>query len=152
MLDIGDKIPQFVLPNQDGEMVKSSQFEGNPLVVYFYPRDSSPACTIEACSFRDYYPKFKKRKIPVIGISTDDIASHKRFCVNNKLLFILLSDPVKNTINAFGAWGEKKIFGVPRKGIIRATFIIDSEGRVKNVFPRVKPAGHAAEVLAALDA
>ncbi len=151
MLNPGDKMPKFILPDQNGEIVKSSKFHGKPLVVYFYYRNYTPGCTTEACSFRDSYELFKKRGIPVIGISTDPIASHKRFADSNNLSFILLSDPEKKVIKAFGAWREKKTFGLTREGIIRSTFIIDAEGKIKKVFPKVKPSDHAEEVLAALD-
>ena len=151
MLSPGEKMPKFALPDQNGEIIKSSRFQGKPLIVYFYRRDYTPGCTIGACSFRDRHSIFEKRGVSIVGISTDPIAIHKRFADNNNLSFTLLSDPEKKVMKAFGAWGEKKTFGVTREGIIRSTFVIDADGKIKKVFRRVKPSEHAEKVLAALD-
>ncbi|WP_304224720.1 thioredoxin-dependent thiol peroxidase [Gracilinema caldarium] len=150
MLQIGDKMPTFELPDQEGKLVKSSDFAGKPLVVYFYPKDDTPGCTKEACSFRDSFKEFKDRGITVIGISADTAQAHGKFASKYNLPFVLLSDPDKSVIKAFGAWGEKKMYGKSYEGIIRSTFVIDAEGKVKKVFPKVKPEDHAQEVLAAL--
>ncbi|MCA1951347.1 MAG: thioredoxin-dependent thiol peroxidase [Treponema sp.] len=150
MLQIGDKMPTFELPDQEGKLVKSSDFAGKPLVVYFYPKDDTPGCTKEACSFRDSFKEFTDRGVAVIGISADTAQAHGKFASKYNLPFILLSDPDKSVIKAFGAWGEKKMYGKSYEGIIRSTFVIDAEGNVKKVFPKVKPEDHAQEVLKAL--
>ncbi|QQO09214.1 thioredoxin-dependent thiol peroxidase [Breznakiella homolactica] len=151
MLREGDKMPKFALPDQNGDIIKSSKFKGKPLVVYFYPRDSTPGCTKEACSFRDVYADYKKRGITVIGISADTVASHENFARKNKLSIILLSDPDKEVIKAFGALGEKKMFGKTYMGILRSTFAVGADGIIKKVFPKVKPEGHGGEVLKAFE-
>ncbi|AEJ18811.1 thioredoxin-dependent thiol peroxidase [Gracilinema caldarium] len=150
MLQIGDTIPFFELPDQQGKLVKSSGFAGKPLVIYFYPRDDTPGCTKEACSFRDAFKEFYNRGVTLIGISADTPQSHGKFASKYNLPFILLSDTEKSVIKAFGAWGEKKMYGKSYEGIIRSTFVINSQGKIVKVFPKVKPEDHAKEVLAVL--
>ncbi len=150
MLKEGDRMPSFELPDQDGNLVRSADFAGKPLVVYFYPKDSTPGCTTEACSFRDAYAEYRERGVAVVGISADSPASHRKFADKFSLPFTLLADPDKKVITAFGAWGEKKMYGKPYQGILRSTFVIGPDGAVKKVFPKVSPAGHAEEILAIL--
>lgn len=143
-------MPSFELPDQQGKLVKSSDFAGKPLVVYFYPKDDTPGCTKEACSFRDTFKEYHDRGIIVIGISADTPQAHGKFASKYNLPFILLSDTEKSVIKAFGAWGEKKMYGKSYEGIIRSTFVIDGQGKIKRVFPKVKPENHAKEVLETL--
>ena len=150
MLQRGDPMPAFELSDQQGKLIKSSEFAGKPLVIYFYPKDDTPGCTKEACSFRDAFKEYQDRGITVIGISADSSESHKNFAAKFNLPFILLADPDKAVIKAFGAWGEKKMYGKSYEGIIRSTFVIDARGTIKKVFPKVKPEDHAREVLEAL--
>uniref|UniRef100_A0A7C3IM26 thioredoxin-dependent peroxiredoxin n=1 Tax=Gracilinema caldarium TaxID=215591 RepID=A0A7C3IM26_9SPIR len=150
MLQVGDSMPSFELPDQQGKLVKSSDFAGKPLVVYFYPKDDTPGCTKEACSFRDTFKEYHDRGIIVIGISADTPQAHGKFASKYNLPFILLSDTEKSVIKAFGAWGEKKMYGKSYEGIIRSTFVIDGQGKIKRVFPKVKPENHAKEVLETL--
>jgi peroxiredoxin Q/BCP len=150
MLKEGDKAPAFTLTDESGAEVSLSDFAGKKLVVYFYPKDDTPGCTKEACNFRDNYQQFTDKGAVVIGISADSEASHDKFKQKYELPFYLLSDPEKTTIQAFGAWGEKKMYGKTYEGIIRSTFLIDENGIVSKVWPKVKPAEHATEVLSAL--
>ena len=143
-------MPAFELSDQQGKLIKSSEFAGKPLLIYFYPKDDTPGCTKEACSFRDAFKEYQDRGITVIGISADSSESHKNFAAKFNLPFILLADPDKAVIKAFGAWGEKKMYGKSYEGIIRSTFVIDARGTIKKVFPKVKPEYHAREVLEAL--
>ncbi len=150
MLQAGDKMPSFELPDQQGKLVSSSELAGKPLVVYFYPKDDTPGCTKEACSFRDTFKEYTDRGITVIGISADTVQAHGKFASKYNLPFVLLSDTGKKVIQAFGAWGEKKMYGKSYEGIIRSTFVIGSDGIIRKVFPKVKPEDHAREVLEAL--
>ena len=143
-------MPAFELSDQQGKLIKSSEFAGKPLLIYFYPKDDTPGCTKEACSFRDAFKEYQDRGITVIGISADSSESHKNFAAKFNLPFILLADPDKAVIKAFGAWGEKKMYGKSYEGIIRSTFVIDARGTIKKVFPKVKPEDHAREVLETL--
>jgi peroxiredoxin Q/BCP len=147
MLTEGDHVPNFELADQDGRIVRSADFAGKPLVVYFYPKDNTPGCTTEACSFRDAYAEYRERGVAVVGISADSSGSHRKFADKFSLPFTLLSDPEKKVIKAFGAWGEKKLYGKAYEGIFRSTFVIGADGIVKKVFPKVSPAGHAEEIL-----
>jgi len=148
MLKEGDRAPDFALKDSNGKIWTLSDFRGGPFVLYFYPKDNTPGCTTEACSFRDRYDEFKTRGVEVVGISGDSEKSHKAFAEKQNLPFILLSDHEKKTIEAYGAFGQKKLYGKTFLGIIRCTFIIDRDGVIQKVFPKVTPAGHAEEILA----
>lgn len=150
MLTEGTKTPAFTLTNQDGKQVSLSDFSGSKVVVYFYPKDDTPGCTKEACSFRDSHQAILDRGAVVLGISADDPAAHTRFRSKYQLPFDLLSDPDKKVIQAFGAWGQKNRDGKTYEGILRSTFVIDQDGTVIKAFPDVSPAEHAAEVLQVL--
>ena len=150
MLETGIKAPLFTLPDQNGKMHSLDEYRGKKVILYFYPKDNTPGCTKEACSFRDQYSEFKKRGIDVVGVSADSEKSHQTFAEKQHLPFVLLSDPEKKTIADYGAYGEKKLYGKTYMGILRCTFIIGGDGIVKKVFPKVSPAGHAEEILAAL--
>ena len=139
--------PDFSLQNQDGTIVQLKDFAGNWLVLYFYPKDDTPGCTMEACSLRDARDELTELGAEVVGISKDDAASHEKFKTKFNLHFNLLSDPEGKTIEAYGAWG-KKMFG--REGILRKTFIIDPNGLVQKVYGRVTPMGHGEQVIAEL--
>ncbi len=141
------KAPEFTLKNQDGNDVSLKDFAGQWLVLYFYPKDDTPGCTTEACSFRDARDELAKRGAQVVGISKDEIDSHQKFIAKHKLNFNLLSDPSGKTIEAYGAWG-KKMFG--REGILRKTFIINPTGEIVKVFGRVTVDGHGEKVVEAL--
>ena len=148
MLKEGDKAPAFTLKNAENESISLIDFTGKTVVVYFYPRDNTPGCTKEACGFRDIYDEILARGVVVLGISADSVKSHARFKEKFDLPFHLLSDPEKEVIKGFGAWGMKKNYGKEYEGLIRSTFIIDGNGTVIKVFPKVKPAEHATEILA----
>ncbi len=143
-------MPPFVLSDQNGRKVASADFAGKPLVVYFYPKDDTPGCTKEACSIRDSFQEFQGRGVAVVGISADSSASHAKFAGKYSLPFTLLADEGKDTIKAFGAWGEKSMYGKTYEGILRSTFVFGPDGKLKKVFPKVKPEGHAEEILACL--
>ena len=147
VLEAGTQAPQFELYDENGKLHKLSDFSGQTVVIYFYPKDDTPGCTKEACSFRDNYKVFRDAGVEVIGISPDAVKSHKKFSEKYDLPFILLSDPDHKTCEAYGVWGLKKSFGREYYGIFRTTFIIGPNGRVKYVFKRVKPSEHSEEVL-----
>ena len=150
MLKEGDKAPRFALNDETGRRISLDDFAGKKVVVYFYPKDDTPGCTTEACGFRDIYDRILEKGAVVIGISADDEPSHERFKKKYDLPFYLLADPEKQAIEAFGAWGEKKANGKTHEGVIRSTFVIDTDGTIARAWPSVKPAEHAEEVLAAL--
>lgn len=147
MLHIGDQMPAFSLPDQDGVVHSSDEYKGKWLIVYFYPKDDTPGCTAEACSFRDNFEQFTERGITIIGISKDSVRSHKKFQEKHQLPFTILSDTSTETIQAFGAWGEKKFMGKAYMGIFRTTFLIDPEGKIVKVYENVNFMNHAEEVL-----
>jgi peroxiredoxin Q/BCP len=147
MLKIGDAIPAFSLMSDTAGEVKSSSLKGRRFVLYFYPRDDTPGCTVEACQFRDNMPKFSQLGVPVYGVSADDAKSHGKFTAKFSLNFPLLADPSHATIEAFGAWVEKSMYGKKYMGIQRCTFVVDAEGKVEQVWEKVKPEGHAEEVM-----
>lgn len=151
-LAVGSKAPDFALENQDGRRVSLMDFAGKLLVIYFYPKDNTPGCQKEAESFREHYTKLKSKGAEVVGVSKDAAASHLKFRDKLSLPFDLLSDPGLDTLKAYGAWGKKVMYGKEVEGTIRSTVIVDRDGRVAAVFPRVKPDGHAEEVLRKIEA
>ena len=148
MLEIGTKAPEFTLPDKDGNMVSLSDFAGKKVVLYFYPRDNAPGCTRQACAFAGAYEQFAQMGAVVIGVSKDSTASHQKFAEKHGLPFILLSDPELAAIQAYGVWQEKKNYGKVSMGVVRSTFIIDENGMVEKVMPKVKPDTNAGDVLA----
>lgn len=148
MLEIGTKAPEFTLPDKDGNMVSLSDFAGKKVVLYFYPRDNTPGCTRQACAFAGAYEQFTQMGAVVIGVSKDSTASHQKFAEKHGLPFILLSDPELAAIQAYGVWQEKKNYGKVSMGVVRSTFIIDENGMVEKVMPKVKPDANAGDVLA----
>lgn len=150
MLQIGMQAPDFTLSDKDGRPVTLSSLRGRKVVLYFYPKDNTPGCTRQACAFAQNYAEFEKRGVTVIGVSKDSVASHVRFAEKYHLPFILLSDPDRIAIEAYGVWQEKKMAGKVGMGVVRTTFLIDEEGSITAVMPRVKPDTNAAEILAML--
>ena len=147
----GSMAPNFAAKDANGETVRLKDLRGQKVVLYFYPKDDTPGCTKEACSFRDAFADFKKRDIKVLGVSIDSEASHKKFAAKYKLPFTLLADPDHSIADAYGVYGEKKFMGRTYLGVKRVTFLIDEKGKVKKVFERVKPEEHAREVLEAFE-
>lgn len=147
MLEIGNKAPDFCLLDKLGNEVKLSNFLGKKIVLYFYPKDNTPGCTRQACAFAQTYDAFKIKDIVVIGISKDSVASHLKFAEKYELPFILLSDPDKEAIQAYDVWKEKKLYGKVSFGVVRSTYIIDEQGFIEKVFPKVKPDTNATEIL-----
>ena len=147
MLQIGTQAPDFTLFDKDGNAVSLSQFLGKRVVLYFYPRDNTPGCTRQACAFAGSYKEFEARDVVVIGISRDSVASHQKFAEKYELPFILLSDPDRVAIEAYGVWQEKKNYGKVSMGVVRSTYLIDAEGKIEAVMPNVKPDTNAAEIL-----
>ena len=150
MLEIGQKAPAFTLQDKDGNMVSLSDFLGKKVVLYFYPKDNTPGCTRQACAFAAAYEGFKTTDTAVIGISKDSISSHLKFAQKYDLPFILLSDPELKAIQAYDVWQEKKLYGKVSMGVVRTTFIIDEQGNIEKIMPKVKPDTNAAEILAYL--
>ena len=147
MLEVGMKAPNFTLSDRDGNSVSLSDFAGKTVVLYFYPRDNTPGCTRQACAFAGAYEEFKALDVVVIGISKDSVASHVKFAEKYNLPFILLSDPERQAIEGFGVWQEKKNYGKVSMGVVRSTFVIDGNGVIEKVMPKVKPDTNAAEIL-----
>ncbi len=147
MVQEGEMAPDFTLPSDDGQEVTLSELHGKKVVLYFYPKDDTPGCTKEACSFRDDHSIFIMKGAAVVGVSPDSLESHQQFRAKFGLPFYLLSDPDHRVAELYGAWGEKTTSGKTTMGIIRSTFVIDEKGVVIKVFPNVKPEGHAQEVL-----
>jgi peroxiredoxin Q/BCP len=150
-LAAGDKAPAFTLPDQDGKNVSLKDLAGHQAVVYFYPRDDTPGCTKEACQFNDNLQAFAKAKVPVLGISADSAEKHKKFRSKYGLTFPLLTDADHRVGEAYGAWGEKTLYGKKSIGVIRSTFLIDADGKIARAWYSVKADGHAAKVLAELE-
>jgi peroxiredoxin Q/BCP len=146
----GDVAPAFTATTTDGSSIRLADLGGKPVVLYFYPRDDTPGCTKEACAFRDVYGDFRKRGAVVLGVSPDTAKSHRKFTDKFKLPFPLLADEDKSIASAYGVWGEKSFMGRKYMGNHRVTFLIGPDGRIKKIWPTVKPEEHAAEVLAAL--
>lgn len=147
MLQEGMLAPAFTLTDKDGKVVSLSDFLGKKVVLYFYPKDNTPGCTRQACAFAAAYSEFEKKNAVVIGISKDSVSSHEKFAGKYNLPFILLSDPELQSIQAYGVWQEKKLYGKTSMGVVRTTFIIDEQGKIMKVMPKVKPDTNAVEVL-----
>ncbi|MDO8565507.1 MAG: thioredoxin-dependent thiol peroxidase [bacterium] len=144
---VGLKAPDFTLPDQDGKTHKLSQYKGKWVLLYFYPKDDTPGCTIEACTIRDQFQDFKKIKAVVLGVSKDSVESHRKFADAYKLPFTLLSDEDKKVIKKYGVWGEKNMMGRKYMGVKRMSYLIGPDGKIKKVYENVKPPKHASEVL-----
>ncbi|HEV8428541.1 MAG TPA: thioredoxin-dependent thiol peroxidase [Pyrinomonadaceae bacterium] len=149
MLKEGSTAPAFKTTDGNGETVNLKDLRGQKVVLYFYPKDDTPGCTKEACSFRDEFSKFKKQGIAVLGVSPDSEKSHQKFATKYKLPFTLLADTDRSIAEAYGVWGEKKFMGRTYMGVNRTTFLIDEKGKIKKIFEKVKPEDHASEVLQA---
>ncbi|MBR6789260.1 MAG: thioredoxin-dependent thiol peroxidase [Oscillospiraceae bacterium] len=147
MLETGMKAPNFTLSDKNGDQISLSDFLGKKVVLYFYPKDNTPGCTRQACAFAPAYDEFKTRDVVVIGISKDSAASHLKFAEKHGLPFILLSDPDLQAIQAYEVWQEKKLYGKVSMGVVRTTFIIDEQGCIEKVMPKVKPDTNAADIL-----
>lgn len=147
MLEVGMKAPDFTLPDKDGNMVSLSDFKGKKVVLYFYPRDNTPGCTRQACAFAQNYSAFEEKGVVVIGVSKDSVASHVKFAEKHQLPFILISDPELVAIQGYDVWKEKKSSGKVTMGVVRTTYIIDEEGIIEKVMPKVKPDTNANEIL-----
>ena len=147
MLEVGTKAPEFTLPDKDGNPVSLSDFLGKKVVLYFYPKDNTPGCTKQACAFAASYEGFKAKNVAVIGVSKDSVASHQKFAAKYDLPFLLLSDPELQAIQAYGVWQEKKLYGKVSMGVVRSTYLIDEQGVIARVMPKVKPDTNAAEIL-----
>ena len=150
MLEIGTKAPIFTLPDQNGNPVTLADFMGKKVILYFYPKDNTPGCSRQACAFAAAYEGFKAKDIVVIGISKDSVASHQKFAQKYDLPFILLSDPERQAIEAYGVRQEKKLYGKVSYGVVRTTFIIDEQGNIEKIMPKVKPDTNAGEILSYL--
>jgi len=151
-LNVGDPAPTFTLPDGDGNTINLTDLQGKWVVLYFYPRDNTPGCTKEACSFRDVYDTYKSKDVVVLGMNTDDAKAHSKFSTKYNLPFPLLTDPDGAVATAYESYGKKKMMGKEFLGIFRKTFIIDPEGKIAKIYPKVKPEAHAEEVLADLEA
>lgn len=147
MLEVGTKAPEFTLQDKDGKEVSLSDFKGQKVVLYFYPRDNTPGCTRQACAFAAAYDQFKSINAAVIGISKDSVASHVKFAEKHGLPFVLLSDPEHKVIEAYDVWKEKKNYGKVSMGVVRSTYVIDENGIIEKTMPKVKPDTNAAEIL-----
>ena len=151
MLEVGMKAPDFTLLNKLGQEVSLSDYLGKKVVLYFYPKDNTPGCTRQACSFAMNYSNFEEKNVIVIGISKDSVASHLKFAEKYDLPFVLLSDPELQAIQAYGVWQEKKLYGKVSMGVVRSTYLIDENGMIEKVMPKVKPDTNAEEILAYLE-
>jgi len=150
MLKIGDRAPTFTLESDSAGTISSASLAGKRYVLYFYPKDDTPGCTKEACSFRDNLPLFGGLGVPVFGVSADDVKAHAKFTAKFSLTFPLLADPERKLIDPMGVWGEKSFMGKKYMGIFRATFVVGADGRIEHVWEKVSPENHAEEVLAYL--
>ena len=151
MLEVGMKAPDFTLLDKRGNSVSLSDFLGKKVVLYFYPKDSTPGCTRQACAFAQNHSNFEDKNVVVIGVSKDSVASHLKFAEKYELPFVLLSDPELQAIQAYGVWQEKKLYGKVSMGVVRSTYLIDEHGVIEKVMPKVKPDTNAAEILAYLN-
>ena len=152
LLDVGAKAPDFALSDKNGDIVRLSDFLGKKVVLYFYPKDNTAGCTRQACAFAAHFAEFEAKNAVVIGVSRDSAASHMKFAEKYGLPFVLLSDPERQAIEAYGVWQEKKNYGKVTMGIVRTTYLIDEAGVIEKVYPKVKPDDNAGEILAYLNA
>jgi thioredoxin-dependent peroxiredoxin len=143
----GDKAPDFTGIDQDGKKVKLSSFKGKKVILYFYPKDLTSTCTVQACNLRDNYSSLTKKGYVVIGVSPDDVKSHQKFIEKNQLPFILIADTGQEILNAYGVWGEKSMYGRKYMGVHRTTFVIDEKGKIERVVLKPKSSEHAQEIL-----
>ncbi len=151
MIEVGMKAPQFTLPDKNGNMISLSDFLGKKVVLYFYPKDNTPGCTRQACAFAIRNKEIENKNAVVIGISKDSVSSHLNFATKYNLPFVLLSDTELKAIQAYGVWQEKKLYGKASMGVVRTTYLIDEQGNVQAVMPKVKPDVNADEILGLLE-
>ena len=151
MLAIGTKAPEFTLPDQNGEMKSLSDYKGQKVILYFYPKDMTSGCTKQACAFSELYPQFREKGAVILGVSKDSVASHKRFEEKYGLPFVLLSDTERTVIEAYDVWKEKKLYGKVSYGVVRTTYLIDEDGVIERAFDKVKAADNPAQMLGALE-
>lgn len=149
-LTAGNAAPDFALLDENGQLRRLTDFRGQGVVLYFYPKDDTPGCTTEACAFRDDYSAYQQAGVTIFGVSPDSVKSHAKFRQKFDLPFPLLADAEHSVCEAYGVWGAKKFMGREYLGVLRTTFVIDAQGKIARVFENVKPAGHSTEVLAAL--
>ena len=147
MIKEGVSVPEFELKDSNGKIVKTSDLKGKKHVIYFYPKDFTPGCTTEADEFSRDYKKFQKANIEILGVSKDDVDSHKKFCEKMNIPYILLADTDTKLAKKFGVWGKKKFMGREYMGVVRSTFLVNEKGKIFKIFEKVKPAGHSKEVL-----
>jgi thioredoxin-dependent peroxiredoxin len=150
LLEVGTQAPEFTTTDQDGKTHALSDFQGKKVILYFYPKDNTSGCTTEACAFRDNFAKFRRLNVEILGVSIDSEKSHKAFVQKYDLPFTLLADTDKRLVEAYGAWGEKSMYGKKYMGTNRVTYLIDETGKIAAVFPKVKPDTHTDEILAVL--
>lgn len=151
MLAIGTKAPEFTLPDQNGEMRSLSDYKGQKVILYFYPKDMTSGCTKQACAFSELYPQFREKGAVVLGVSKDSVASHKRFEEKYGLPFVLLSDTERTVIEAYDVWKEKKLYGKVSYGVVRTTYLINEDGVIEKAFDKVKATDNPAQMLGALE-
>ena len=151
MLAIGTKAPEFTLPDQNGEMRSLSDYKGQKVILYFYPKDMTSGCTKQACAFSELYPQFREKGAGVLGVSKDSVASHKRFEEKYGLPFVLLSDTERTVIEAYDVWKEKKLYGKVSYGVVRTTYLINEDGVIERAFDKVKAADNPAQMLEILE-
>lgn len=149
-LSIGDKAPNFTLPDQEGQEHTLSAYKGSPVVLYFYPKDHTSGCTTEACGFRDDYSAYQKAGVTILGVSPDSPKTHTNFIAKHDLPFTLLADTEREVLKLYGAWGLKKMYGREYEGVLRTTYLIGADGKIAKIYEKVKPAAHSAEILADL--
>ena len=150
-LSIGDKAPNFTLPDQEGQEQTLSAYKGSPVVLYFYPKDHTSGCTTEACGFRDDYSAYQQAGVTILGVSPDSPKTHTNFIAKHDLPFTLLADTEREVLKLYGAWGLKKMYGREYEGVLRTTFLIGADGKIAKIYEKVKPSAHSAEILADLN-
>ena len=151
MLEVGTQIPDLQGKDQNGESIALQDFKGKPIILFFYPKDNTPTCTKEACNLRDNYSLWKEKGYEVIGVSIDDEKSHQKFITKHELPFPLIADTDHSFVEGYGVWGEKSMYGKKYMGTYRTTFVIDGEGKISHVFPKVKSADHTQQILKELE-